>query len=543
MTFILPEGFDGYNGLISPDGENVAVGRGITSIVNRKTNSIRTLFNGESSRPMGWYSPTELILQKYEDNCDVIKYNILTDLHQVINSNQWINMAAAGLDHWVGGCPAGMRVVRDGLPLVNGVDWFCGGEGEWSVIISETTIVVYKGLNFFYSLPLPPKVTRYFVIVREEMCGFGRNGQPQLLDLMTGHLTNESVCKYGESEPCFSNGQIATAIEHPSPFVAIRYAEDKKCISVPVSIGCVGVDFKAFGNTGIIYSWTNRGQGFLEEVDLTQERSLIDPPPIYLQDKRAPNPIGSIYYEPVFPDPIIQPFDSFFHFGSFYDATHKYLNNDDWSAGKPWLICPGNVAVVTGEAVAAVTSQKDVIISPDAIFAMAETPELWSKVKAIYLAAEMSGNPIVSIINLRDTCNILMDSLRVSRRPFITYTTDKVYPQLSRGDTWIGLQYYIAQGDPITKLNDMNNYYHMMLMNLENVAIIGQTYDRNGTYTDSLVPILQETIEIARTWGTRLRAWINFSDGRGSVDSNYGGVRWHPELYPILRGIVKAIPA
>jgi hypothetical protein len=549
MYQALPQGFDGYNGLISPDGENVAIGRGITSIINRKTFRVITLFNGESSRPMGWYSNTELIIQKYEDNCNVIKYNITNGDKININANQWINMAGAGKGHWVGGRPSDMVVVRDGRTLAKGLDWFCGGEGEWSVIISEQFVYVYNEFDLIHKLPLPAGVTRYFVNVRDGMCGFGRNGlRPQLLNCLTGIMTNESVCNFNESEPSFSAGQIATAIEHPSPYVAIRYAGKKECITLPVIEGCTGVDFKVIGDTGIVYSWSETGRGVLQDCDLTQERHLIGntvppvviPPTTYLVDKRAPNPVGPRYEEPTTPDPVIARFNHFFHFGSFADAGHKYLNNDDWSRGKPWLVCPGNIAVVGSDAGS--TCPKDVVAGADAIFTMAETPELWDKVKAIYIAAEMSTDPVASIIKLRDTCNLLMDNLGVSRKPFITYTTDKVYPELVREDTWIGLQYYIAQGDPLSKLDEFNSYYHSMLTNNENVAIIAQTYDRNGTYKEPLLPVIEKTIEIARSWGFQLQAWLNFSDGRGSVDNNYGGVRWYPELYPILRGILKAIP-
>ena len=314
MYLVLPENFDGFNGLISLDGENIAVGRGITSVINRKSFTTKTLFDGEASRPMGWYSNYQLIVQKYEDNCQVIIYNILTNKYEPLNINQNIQMGSSGLGHWVGGYAKGKRVVRDGVLLSEGIDWYCGGEGEWSVILSESDVYVYSEFDLIHKLPLP-FISRYFAIVREGMCGFGRNGQPQLLNCLTGKITNESVCKYGESEPCFSVNQIATAIEHPSPFVAIRFVGKKECISLPVKEGCIGVDFKVIGETGIVYSWSNVGRGVIQNCDLNQERHLIEmpnPPITYLIDKRAPNPVGPNYDKPSSPDPIIEPFDHSF---------------------------------------------------------------------------------------------------------------------------------------------------------------------------------------------------------------------------------------
>ena len=266
-------------------------------------------------------------------------------------------------------------------------------------------------------------------------------------------------------------------------------------------------------------------------------------PTIYLQDTRSPNPIGPAYAQPAGPDPVFAPYPWPMWFGSFYAQGFKYGQNDDWAKGKPWLAAPGNCCVVAGEAMAAVTApQPGVIITPDAIFTMSETPEAWAKVVAIYLTPEMAADPVTKMNEMRYAARRLMEQLGVPLRPFIAYgPMPPIELAEPGGQTWITLQFYANPGEGPEALYQLRDIYQGMIPSGTPVCVIGQTYDRNGAYTAPLEPLVTATATIVRAWGPEVKAWLNFSDGRGSVPNRFGGVRWHPELYPLLRGLAAAM--
>ena len=299
MRVVLDQGFDGYNGLVSPDASLVAVGRGQASIVTLATGVVTTLFNGASARPMGWWEhPLRLIVQRYEDNCEVVAYDPLTGAETVLAAGQNISMAEAGGGHWSSGYAGLPRIVvwdGIGLPLSEGLDWNVGGDGDWTVCLDERTAAAHvflRGVKHGVAA-FPPGVTRWYAYVRDAMCGFGRNGRPQMLSCSSGEITDVTVSPTGqESEPRWALGEIATAIEGPPvPYgevrpgcVAIRQFQSQECITLDVPEGAVGCDFRVIGNRGIVASWSDTGRCVIQDCDLTQPRhALVAPtPPVIL---------------------------------------------------------------------------------------------------------------------------------------------------------------------------------------------------------------------------------------------------------------------
>jgi len=286
---------------------------------------------------------------------------------------------------------------------------------------------------------------------------------------------------------------------------------------------------------------------------------------MYLPDYRAPNPTGATYARPTEPDPVIPHIGSMW-MGMFKAAGHANLNNDDWvrhaSDGEGlWLRAPGNCVVVTGEAAAAATAcsgwvpRPSVVLTPDAIPFLAQNGG-WDRCAAIWCGGEASADPARDVARQRRLASYEMDEWGLSPRPCILYSdTNSVNPAfLALMDdptpSWLGLRIYVDPGQGPERVHELAAQYRPLVPRGMPVAWHMMAYDRNGAYRDPLTPIVLASADVVREWeaddpGT-CKALLFFSDGRGHVPTatnpqSYGGARWHPELYPVLRSIANAI--
>jgi hypothetical protein len=233
-------------------------------------------------------------------------------------------------------------------------------------------------------------------------------------------------------------------------------------------------------------------------------------------------------------DPVIAPFGRPVHVGYFFRDTYAYGQS----------AAPGNVTVIVGEARAALTAEPCAedglpigrIIGPDAIETMAETPEWWAHVVAIYLAGELSDDPVACIARKREMCLGMFQALGVPPRPFITYTGALTYTALSREDTWLGVQLYLTGTQGPERLINAAAGARYALAGMP-VVVFAQAYDRRGPngpqYTGDLAELQPVYAEIVRQWPD-VRALLWFSDGRP------GGTRDHEEMRPWHRAIAAA---
>ena len=283
----------------SPDGRWLACGRPDEVWVidtHALILSPRRFFPGRG-RVMGWWeNPLRLVFRAYEDVADLYAL----DPESVWNpydpptpfiTGQNLSRADASGGHWTGGYAAGNRDVWDGA-LIEHLDWHCGGDGEWSVILDEARAHIYaRGI---IQRSVTHGIVRDYAIVREGYCGCGYNGPPVLIGLESGEVTDACVTPWRkECEPVYSQGWVCTTTELPTPQVLVRPFGATDVIALPVDEGAIGCDFRAVGATGYVASWSGNGTLVIQSgVDLTQSRHKLDPLPEML------DPVGTIAVTP-----------------------------------------------------------------------------------------------------------------------------------------------------------------------------------------------------------------------------------------------------
>jgi hypothetical protein len=582
----LPVERSGQWAYVSCDRLWTACGTDVVTLVDNLTGARQTVLPGQRARPMGWWeNPTRLIVKQYEDDCQILAIDPSNPDADpvVIAEHQWIQTqyGTAGSGAFGGAYAAGTLVWNGHVIDPYPGDWHCGIDGDEMVVLTEIdsqpgeALIYVRGALVLHKSIAGTVMARGLAIVREGMCGYGENGPPHILNCRTGDITNVSVSAANESTPVYSRrdtappGWIATGIQHGSRpnIVAIRPFGAKDVIALDVGHEVNGVDLRVEGNLATVAAYNLAGRcTIFADVDLTQERHrLTDQPPILvppttptqparvLEDLRAPNPIGPRYDKPTDPDPVVAPIGTMW-MGLFFAQTFKYGPNDDWAKNTSdgvglWLRAPGNCCVIAGEAAAGLTAPYDhVIITPDAILGgMADRPEYWARVAGFYLAAEASSNGVERMSIYRVIAEKSCAMLGVPCPPFFAYTPGRspAVEMVDGGQTSIGLEFYANPGEGAGALLALADQYRQIVPRGTSVCIYGMAYDRNGAYRDDLRPIILAAANIARAWNAddpdSVKGLFYFSDGRGHFNPDFGGARWHPECYPVLRGIAAAI--
>jgi hypothetical protein len=206
--------------------------------------------------------------------------------------------------------------------------------------------------------------------------------------------------------------------------------------------------------------------------------------------------------------------------GYFFAWSHQYGQN---------LNAPCNCQVVVDEPRCAVTTCKPTLIGIPCIETMAETPERWASVPAIYVAAEAAADPVEMIKRKRDMARQMMRTLGVPERPFLAYTGAVPRWELADGMTWMAIQLYVSGSQGPADLRALAATLKPAKAQ-QQVALICQAYDRNASYVGDLEALQVVYADIARDWmaDTKVRALLWFSDGRPGGTRDHEAIRaWH----------------
>ena len=556
----------------SPDGKFTYAGNGQCFLRNTLTGAEIQLHSDIRCQGSGWLDSHTLVLLLGEANASLIAYDVYTGIETPLFSD--INVSRYGYSGHgkVGWGYAGGQCYYEGTPLEPQPGyWFGAVDGSLAAFRGNEKPVplihVYDGAVERFSVPCLTTCGELSCNAEMGLVGYGYNLNPYLINVNTRQQELASVTLDGrESQPWTCEGWIATAHEKNGKVYLHPY-NDPTCIIVDAP-SPIGVRFSSYGDSWLVCSWADNSAPFITTVRKDSPRRIVsDPiPPIsnptvnYLEDKRSPNPVGVAYAPLENSDPTYTPFPRRILNGMFFAATFKYGPNDDWARNYSdgvgeHLRAPGNCCVVTDESAAAYTAPyPSLVTTPDVVFGLlADSPNTWTKVKAFYLSAESVPNQVDIMQSRRYAVRNACKDAGLIIPPFFTYTPGRI-PRLEMveesGQTAIGLEFYANPSETADDLRRLAQSYRDTIPMGTPVVIWGMSYDRNGAYLGDLRPIVAVAYEIALEWEKNdpdsVKGIFYFSDGRGHLPTgtnknNYGGARWHPEVYPVLRGIAKAI--
>jgi hypothetical protein len=345
--------------------------------------------------------------------------------------------------------------------------------------------------------------------------------------------------------------QIPTAV--PYPFLDVR-----ECAEGWIATGC--------GERGNdLSAWNVPNDAPRLPLDSSPELPPVNPFPgevAPLIDYRSPSPFLPRYAAPTEPDPIVVPIGTLWC-GLFNVDGYKYgPPNRDWrnygGVERPWLYPGGNCVVITGEPAAAITaSDKEVprpaiICTGDAIASLAEN-DLWDLCAAIWPGGEAGKDPAAYFAETRDLDRYVMHRRGLGLRPFIAYSDTPTMPQSfvdllePDGQTWLGVQLYYQPGDGEAYLRQLAADFRRDIPRSAPVAFHMKCYSQKDRIipVETLIANMFITADIVREWNAddpgSVKALLGFSDGRGHVGMDFGGLRFYcTEAYRAFAAIAAA---